>query len=593
MSGDLKLKPVGGKKKKSKALLIIIMALAEMLVLGVICGYAYFLKQYSKVQRPHFEKAEVQNENLSEKKIREMKGYRMVAIFGVDSRDNSVGKGNNSDVIMIANINQDTGAIRMVSIFRDTYLKVNKSSYRKINAAYAEGGPAQAVKALNENLDLNITEYVTFSWKAVATGINILGGVDMDITKPEFRYINSYITFTVKATQIGSTQLDGPGMHHLDGVQAVAYARLRYMDSDYARTERQRKVVSQALDKAKAADLKTLNDLLGNMLSMVATNLTWQDGLDVIADINKYHFEETAGFPFARTDMMLGSKGAIVVPTTLESNVKELHRFLFGDENYQVSSTVKNISAKVSADTGYYKEGTNVYHVPTDEGYMPDDEGGSGRRSKGGKRTREYDETKKESGATDENGRYYETNEDGETVYIEESVEEVTKESTRVDRSSTGASTGSSQAGTTGATSAGETKATEKESQASTELRENKTTRESTNIGPAGTSTAPKKTTATQGPAGTSASQKKTTEGGGPGMTTTAPTTESRTNPPTTPATTTGKTTAPTTTVPTTVPPVPTETEPATVEPVTSAAAPTDNGPGSGKTPQAESRPRQ
>ena len=167
-----------------------------------------------------------------------------------------------SDVIMIANIDRKTGEIKLVSVYRDTYLNINdKNVYNKINAAYAEGGPQQAIKAINKNLDLNITQYVTFNWKAVATGINILGGVDIEISKAEHYYINAFITETVKGTGIGSVQIKKPGMHHMDGVQAVAYGRLRLMDSDYARTERQRLVIQKAFEKAVKSDLTTLNSL--------------------------------------------------------------------------------------------------------------------------------------------------------------------------------------------------------------------------------------------------------------------------------------------------------------------------------------------
>lgn len=102
-----------------------------------------------------------------------------------------VGKGNNSDVNIICNLNWATGEIRMASIYRDTYLNVSdKNSYNKINSAFLQGGPTQAVKALNKNLDLEIDDYAVFNWKAVAEAINILGGVDIEITKKEFYYIN-------------------------------------------------------------------------------------------------------------------------------------------------------------------------------------------------------------------------------------------------------------------------------------------------------------------------------------------------------------------------------------------------------------------
>ena len=414
------------KKKKSKVAFFITMLIAEMLVLGVIFAYAYALKQYSKIQRPEYDVEEVANTGLSEKKLQEMRGYRNIALFGVDSRDNSVGKGNRSDVIIICSIDQATGDIKLVSVYRDTYLDVGKNSFQKATHAYSYGGPARAVKMLNDSLDLNITDYVTFNWKAVATAINILGGVDIEVTKPEFKYINSYITDTVKGTDIGSVHLKQPGMNHLDGIQAVAYARLRYMDTDYQRTERQRKVIELAFEKAKKADLKTLNDLLGNMLSMVATNLTWQDGLDVINDFGKYNLKDTAGFPFELDDMTLGTKGFIVVPVNLESNVLELHKYLFGDENYEVSAKVKAYSDRISSDTGVYKDGDSIKRVKTSGGYKSnknnDDEDNKETKSK--KKSTTEAETKKSVDIyIDNNGRYYQLDKDGETVWIDKDEE--------------------------------------------------------------------------------------------------------------------------------------------------------------------------
>ena len=412
------------KRKKSKVAFFFTMLIAEVFVLGVIFAYAYALKQYSKIQRPDYNVEQVLNTDLSEKKLAEMRGYRNIAVFGVDSRDSSVGRGNRSDVIIICSIEQSSGEIKLVSIYRDTYLDVGKNSFQKATHAYSYGGPARAVKMLNDSLDLNITDYITFNWKAVATAVNILGGVDIDITPAEFKYINSYITETVKGTGIGSVQLKAPGMQHLDGVQAVAYARLRYMDTDYQRTERQRKVVELAFEKAKKADPKTLNDLLGNVLSMVATNLTWQDGLDVINDIGKYKLVDTQGFPFKKDDMTKGTKGFIVVPIDLESNVVQLHSYLFGDENYEASAKVKAYSERISEDTGFYKDGDKVKRVKTNDGYKSnksynDDEDET--KSKKKKSTVE-EETKKSKSVdvyTDNNGRYYQLDKDGETVWID------------------------------------------------------------------------------------------------------------------------------------------------------------------------------
>lgn len=346
------------KPKSAKAIKrrrFIIMAVLEVFVLAAIFAYAYLLKQYSKIQRPVFEVKNVENKELTTDDIAKMKGYWNIAAFGVDSRDSSVGRGNNADVIMVVSINRENGQIRIASVFRDSYLSLGNGNYNKINQAYAVGGPELAVKALNQNLDLNITDYVTFNWKAVATGINILGGVDIDLTQPEFKYINSYITETVKGTKIGSVQLTHAGMNHLDGIQAVAYARLRYMDNDYTRTERQRRVLELCVQKAKQADPGTLSDLAGNLLSMVATSLTWDDGMNLATNVKKYSIVETIGFPMDRREINMGFKGACVIPNTLEKNVKDLHTFLFGGEEYTVSNQVKEIDNHIASDIARYR----------------------------------------------------------------------------------------------------------------------------------------------------------------------------------------------------------------------------------------------
>ena len=173
---------------------------------------------------------------------------------------------------MLCSIHRKTGEIRLLSVFRDTYLRIDqKEDFDKINEAYFLGGPEQAIKALEDNLDLQIDDYATFNWKAVVDAINVLGGVDIDITDKEFAYINSFITETVNSTGVGSYQLEHSGMNHLDGVQAVAYARLRLMDTDFNRTERQRKVLGQAMEKAKKSNLKTLTTLIGTVYPQTKT----------------------------------------------------------------------------------------------------------------------------------------------------------------------------------------------------------------------------------------------------------------------------------------------------------------------------------
>lgn len=280
------------------------------------------------------------------------KKYWTVAVFGVDSRDGGLEKDNHSDVEMVCVVNQETGEIRIVSIFRDTYLQVSEDGkFHKINQAYYDGGHEQAVEALERNLDLKIDDYATFNWKAVADAITILGGIDLEISESEFAYINGFITETVNSTGLGSHHLEHPGMQHLDGVQAVAYARLRLMDTDYKRTARQRLVISLAMEKAKQADFKTLTTVINTVLPQISTSIGLNDLLPLAKNMKKFHIGENGGFPFSRGETYIGKKDC-VIPLTLESNVIQLHQFLYDDMEYQPSQVVKKISAQIAADSG-------------------------------------------------------------------------------------------------------------------------------------------------------------------------------------------------------------------------------------------------
>ena len=280
--------------------------------------------------------------------------YWTVAVFGVDSRDGNLGAGALSDVIMLASINRKTGDVNLTSVYRDTYLQIDdEGKYHKINEAYFKGGPKQAIATLNRNFDLDIDDYMTFNWKAVAEGLNVLGGVDLDISDKEFAYINAFITETVQGTGLGSVQLEHSGMNHLDGVQAVAYARLRLMDTDFNRTARQRKVLELAMQKAKAASKKTLVATAMTVMPDIQTSIGADDILDIAKTVKKYNIQNAVGFPFSRDTTNVG-KMNVVVPATLVSNVAQLHPFLYGDDaaGFTPSAKVQEISAHIQKKTG-------------------------------------------------------------------------------------------------------------------------------------------------------------------------------------------------------------------------------------------------
>lgn len=405
------------KKKKARRTRIITMVIVELLTLICIFGFGFVYRYMHMTADVAFDVSKVRNDNIDISQKQKMSGYWTVAVFGVDSRNGDVGKGANADVQIIANVNMGTGDITLTSVYRDTYLNLGKGDrYSKSNAAYAEGGPEQAVAMLNKNLDLDIENYVTFNWKAVADVIDLLGGVDIDVSKAAFYYMNAYIHETclksgISAQNPAAMYIKKAGPQHLNGVQAVAYARLRYMDSDFERTKRQREVISQCLDLAKKTDLATLTKIIDTVLPQVAFNIDTADIIELAKGISRYNIRESVGFPKDLKDQMMGKKGACVIPATLESNVVWLHSVLFADENYTVSDAVKRYSQKISDDSGYYAS-----HKETEESdkkFTKSDE----------------DETEKTKAETDENGdtikeqktdetKEFETDADGNVIKV-------------------------------------------------------------------------------------------------------------------------------------------------------------------------------
>ena len=286
------------------------------------------------------------------------KGYLQVALFGVDSRQGELSRNTRTDSIMIASINQDTGEVKLVSVYRDTYLNLSNDTYNKCNSAYAKGGPEQAIQMLNMNLDLNIENYITVGFKGVVDTVNALGGVGIDITNAEIGYLNDYQYCIAEDLGIANyTKVTTAGYQMLDGLQACAYCRIRYTaGDDFKRAERQRTVLTQMTEQAKLASAGTLTNIATDAFSNVSTSFDLGMILEVAANINQYQVVGSEGFPFAdyRTTGTIGGKGSCVVPMDLTTNVTQLHNFLFGVNGYSPSSVVQDCSRQIQADTAPY-----------------------------------------------------------------------------------------------------------------------------------------------------------------------------------------------------------------------------------------------
>ena len=347
-------KKAQAKKQRRRIIIFVI----EIIILVIAVFVLYTVLSGTKSGKLDLNDDEIIiNSKVKEAEETTMKGYRNIALFGVDSTTGALTKNTRSDTIMIASINQDTGECRLVSVFRDTYLNLSNDSYNKCNAAYAKGGPEMAISMLNMNLDLNITDFVTVGFAGLTDTIDALGGVYIDVDDSEISHLNNYQLCIAEDLKRSYTPVSSTGYQLLDGLQATGYCRIRYTaGDDFKRAERQREVLSAVADQAKKASLPQLTETANAVFDKVYTSLDLSEIVEMLGNVTTYYISETAGFPQEsnRATGRIGSKGSCVIPVSLEDNVRWLHQFLFDDSNYEPSDDVKRCSEKIYQDTNGY-----------------------------------------------------------------------------------------------------------------------------------------------------------------------------------------------------------------------------------------------
>ena len=289
-------------KKFLKVFGIILLILIVIVVAVAVGGWTYFSGMLGEMKQETIDLNEVGIDTATSD---ELKNYRNIALLGIDSRADDYGLGNRSDCIIIASINKTTSDVKLISVYRDTYLQVLENGTNK--------------------LDLNIKEYMTVNFDAVIATVNALGGVSINIASDELKYINDYIDATSQSSGVSSKHVTTAGTQILDGVQAVAYSRIRYTaGGDYKRAERMRIVVEAMVKKAKTLSVPKLVNVANTILPRVSTNIDKNEIIGLIPTISKINFSQSIGWPY-------NTKGKTMdrwygIPVTLESNVnRRLH----------------------------------------------------------------------------------------------------------------------------------------------------------------------------------------------------------------------------------------------------------------------------
>ncbi len=363
MSTQQKGKKNARKKKASKGKMILLIVEVIILV-GAIAALGLILKttdDETGIVKYNIDDIEVSSDVMGNwGEIEE--SYTNIALFGVDARNGKLSTGTRTDTIMILSVNNSTGEARLVSVYRDTYLNLGNDVYNKCNAAYAKGGPEQAISMLNMNLDLYITDFVTIGFEGMMEVIDAVGGVEIDVKENEIKHLNNYQA-SMYATEENPNNLTTdyvpvtePGLQTLSGYQAVAYCRIRAVGNDFGRTERQRTVLQAILEKAKTLSPSQLNDIADDVFPMIATSLDLDEILQLVSKVADYEIVGSCGFPFDTniTTGKIGSKGSCVIPMDLTTNVELLHEYLYPEIEYTPSPEVLEYSDIIEQHTSPY-----------------------------------------------------------------------------------------------------------------------------------------------------------------------------------------------------------------------------------------------
>ena len=308
-----------------KKVLIIITSI--LLVLG-ISSYAYINSVVGKMN-----KVEINKDNLDiNTDIPADKNIKNIALFGIDSADGEAGR---SDSIMIVTIDKTHNKLKVTSIVRDSYVEIpGRQGKDKINHAYAFGGPELAIRTLNKNFNLNIEDFASVNFSSLPKLIDAIGGIELNITTDELKYINSYIDGVNRTNSTNSPHITAAGKQKVDGTQALAYSRIRYTEGgDFERSHRHRTVLEALFTKFKGLSVASYPSVLNDLLPLVDTNLGTSEILSLAMDVNSLSSSKLIQERFPKDAMGKGEMigGIYYYVFDIEKTANQMTDYIFED----------------------------------------------------------------------------------------------------------------------------------------------------------------------------------------------------------------------------------------------------------------------
>lgn len=362
-------------KKMRRRKIIFGVEIAVLLILsGILFVYAWINRSMDQMNQDTLDTSQIQinSEVKANTDLSQLSGTQVIALVGVDARGvkgSDLAESMNSDTIILCCIDHDKQEIRMVSIMRDTWMNMAKYTdeyyeFDKANSAYNRGGPESMLSMLNTNLDLALTDYVTVNFKALADAIDVLGGLDIEMTNAECVHANNYNREVSEAQGVEYEAIpydedlgdDYSEVRHVSGALATSYARIRYGGGDDAkRTSRQRIVINLMVQKLKQNPTK-IPEILDKVMGNVSTSLTKNEILELGMHAVTYTMGTSYAYPFQLCygENVVNALGEdVVIPVTLEFNVRELHEYLYPGLSYEPSAAVTEYSDYIARKSGY------------------------------------------------------------------------------------------------------------------------------------------------------------------------------------------------------------------------------------------------
>lgn len=362
------------KKMRRRKIIFGIEITVLLILSGILFVYAWINRSMDKMNQDTLDSSQIQinSEVKANTDLSQMSGTQVIALVGVDARGvegSELAESMNSDTIILCCIDHDKQEIRMVSIMRDTWMNMAKYTdeyyeFDKANSAYNRGGPESMLSMLNTNLDVALTDYVTVNFKALADAIDVLGGLDIEMTNAECVHANNYNREVSEAQGVEYEAIpydedlgdDYSEVRHVSGALATSYARIRYGGGDDAkRTSRQRIVINLMVQKLKQNPTK-IPEILDKVMGNVSTSLTKNEILELGMHAVTYTMGTSYAYPFQLCygeNVVNALDEDVVIPVTLEFNVRELHEYLYPGLSYEPSAAVTEYSDYIARKSGY------------------------------------------------------------------------------------------------------------------------------------------------------------------------------------------------------------------------------------------------